>query len=282
MFGVVNRVLFILLLGAFATQATEIVHPVSAPRCNVRVFGFAEIDDDVYSADMVLSAEIALAPWISLYGDGSFRFLSYSYEYSIRDGYIHNYANLHVNGFNETYVGAKMMAPRGFLNNVGLNLGWRFPPGEGSRKNRFHRLNVEPFALYEVSRNLQIGTAVRYNTFLEDANYMPGDEVGAKFSIAWKPFWDADDVSGWFVNETFLYQARFQESENRNLKKPYRKMDDAYHGMKMTAETGYRFAGFRYGLSRAPLTLGLNYEMHVGTLFGFETGHRLGIFVALN
>lgn len=273
-----------LILGSWAGVAwgTEILRPVLAPRTFVTVAGFAELDEDVYSADMVASAEYALTDWLSIYVDGAFRFFSYSYEYSLRDGYLHNYANLHVNGFNETYVGAKLMVPRPLLKNSGVNLGWRIPPGEGSQRNRFHRLNVEPFTLYNLSRNLLLGTAFRYNMFLEESSYKTGDEVGFRMSLVWRPFWKEADLSGWLVSETFLYQKRIAESENRNLKTPYRKMDDNYQGVKMSVDVGYRFAGFKYGLNYVPLTLGLNYEMHVGTLFGFETGHRLGFFATAN
>ena len=159
------------LLGV-AAHATEILHPILPPTSKASVQGIVELDEDVYSGDMTVSLEYAPFSRFSIYADGAFRFLSYSYEYST-EGYIHNYCNLHVNGFNETYVGAKGM----ILPYLGLNVGWQFPPGEGSQKNRFHRLNVEPFGLLQFSRQLTLGTAIRYNTFLEDKNFKPGDEI---------------------------------------------------------------------------------------------------------
>ena len=257
----------ILLLVSGACLATENLHPIIPPTTSVGVQGTIELNEDVYSADMEVSAEYALHPRISVYVDGAFRFLSYSYEYST-EGYIHNYCNLHVNGFNETYAGIKLL----MLPHLGMNLGWRFPPGEGSQINRFHRLNLEPFALFQVSKRLLVGTAFRYNTFLEDKNYMPGNEVGFKASFVWKPGWNDSLNTGWQLSETFLYQARIEESENRNLDKPYRGMKDKYRGMKM------KFDAMRYfKIVSIPVGFGLNYEIHEGTLFGFETGHRIGI-----
>ena len=254
-------------LFAMATHATENLHPIMPPATSLSVQGDFELDEDVYSADMDVSAEYAILPQLSLYIDGTFRFLSYSYEYST-EGYIHNYCNLHVNGFNETYVGAKWLA----LPYLGLNAGWRFPPGEGSQKNRFHRLNIEPFSLFQFSKDLSFGTALRYNTFLEDKNYKPGDEIGFKASLAWKLGWNDSLNTGWQLSEVFLYQARIEESENRNLAGTYRAMKDKYRGMKMKFDA-IRFIRI-FGL---PIGFGLNYEIHKGTLFGFETGHRLGI-----
>ena len=247
--------------------ATEPLHPISLPTSSLSIQGTVELDEDVYSGDMEVSAEYAFHPRLSLYVDGAFRFLSYSYEYST-EGYIHNYCNLHVNGFNETYVGAKGM----ILPYLGLNVGWQFPPGEGSPKNRFYRLNVEPFGLLQFSRQLTLGTAIRYNMFLEEKNFKPGDEIGIKASFVWKPGWNDSLKTGWEFSEVFLYQARIEESENRNLDSRYRGMKDKYQGIKMKFEAirYFNIAGFSTGF-------GLNYEIHDGTLFGFETGHRVGI-----
>ena len=247
--------------------ATEPLHPISLPTSSLSIQGSVELDEDVYSGDMEVSAEYAFHPRLSLYVDGAFRFLSYSYEYST-EGYIHNYCNLHVNGFNETYVGAKGM----ILPYLGLTVGWQFPPGEGSQKNRFHRLNVEPFGLLQFSKNLILGAAIHYNTFLEDKNYKPGDEIGLKASFVWRLGWNDSLKTGWDFSEIFLYQARIEESENRNLDSRYRGMKDKYQGIKMKFEAMryFNIAGFSTGF-------GLNYEIHDGTLFGFETGHRVGI-----
>ena len=263
-----NKSVGCLILISFVTcLATEPLHPISLPTSSFSIQGTVELDEDVYSGDMEVSAEYAFHPRLSLYVDGAFRFLSYSYEYST-EGYIHNYCNLHVNGFNETYVGAKGM----ILPYLGLNVGWQFPPGEGSQKNRFHRLNVEPFGLLQFSRQLTLGTAIRYNTFLDDKNFKPGDEIGIKASFVWKPGWNDSLKTGWEFSEIFLYQARIEESENRNLDSRYRGMKDKYQGIKMKFEAMryFNIAGFSTGF-------GLNYEIHDGTLFGFETGHRVGI-----
>ena len=257
----------ILFLLAAASYATELLHPVLPPATNLGVQGAFELDEDVYSADMDVSAEYAINPRFSVYLDGAFRFLGYSYEYSTK-GYVHNYCNLHVNGFNETYAGMRAILFR----NIGLDLGWRFPPGEGSQKNRFHRLNIEPFTVLQFSRDLALGTAFRYNTFLEDKNYKPGDEIGMKVSFVWKLGWNDSLETGWQFSETFLYQTRIEESENRNLAEPYRGMKDKYKGYKMKFDVTRFFRMFGYSVG-----FGLNYEIHDGTLFGFETGHRIAI-----
>lgn len=261
----------ILLCSLAASFATESLHPVLPPATSFSVQGTVELDEDIYSGDMEASAEYAILPNLSAYVDGTFRFLSYSYEYST-DGYIHNYCNLHVNGFNETYAGIKWMA----LPYFGLNLGWRFPPGEGSQKNRFHRLNIEPFTLLQFSRRLILGMSFPYNLFLEDLNYKPGAEIGIKASMRFRLNWNEALHSGWEFSETALYKARIQDSENRNLDKPYRKMKDKYCGMKMKFDI-VRF----FNILRLPVGFGINYEIHEGTLFGFETGHRIGIEIKI-
>ena len=212
-----SRAAWILItLSPIAIWATEILRPVEAPATRFAVAGFEELDDDVYSTDMAVSAEYSPFRAFSVYADASFRFMSYSYEYST-EGYIHNYCNLHVNGFNETYIGAKFF----FLPNFGLNFNWR-----------------------------------------EDNHYKPGDEIGFKTSFIWTLGWNEVRRSGWKISETFLYQARFEESENRNLAKPYSKMKDAYRGMKMKFDAMHYFniAGISTGF-------GLNYEIHEGTPF---------------
>ena len=259
------------LLNAPVAYATEGLVPLHLPETALTVEGAEELDDDVYSNDLTVSAEYAFTDRISVYGSSSFRFASYSYEYSTK-GYIHNYCNLHVNGFNESYAGARGMLTR----NLGLDAGWRFPPGEGSQKERFHRLNAEPFVLFSATPHLLLGTALRYNTFLEDKNYRPGDEIGFKASLLWKFWWRDAEKTGWKFSEVLLYQARIQESENHNLAKNCRKMDDKYKGMKIAFALAREFRLFG-----APLELGINYTINKGTLFGFETGHRVGIMFGL-
>ena len=265
-----NKFVGCLILISFVTcLATEPLHPISLPTSSLSIQGTVELDEDVYSGDMEVSAEYAFHPRLSLYVDGAFRFLSYSYEYST-EGYIHNYCNLHVNGFNESYLGVRTL----FYRNFGLDAGWRFPPGEGSQKDRFHRLNAEPFVLFPATPHLLLGTSLRYNTFLEDKNYKPGDEIGFKASLLWKFWWSDAENTGWKFSEVILYQARIQESENHNLAKNCRKMDDKYKGMKIAFALARAFRLFN-----APLELGINYTINKGTLFGFETGHRVGIYL---
>lgn len=258
-----------LLLCAGIALATEGLVPLHFPTTALSLEEAEELDDDVYSNDLTVSAEYALTDWFSFYGSSSFRFASYSYEYST-EGYIHNYCNLHVNGFNESYLGVRTL----FYRNFGLDAGWRFPPGEGSQKDRFHRLNAEPFVLFPATRHLLLGTSLRYNKFLEDKNFEPGDEIGFKTSLLWKFWWSDSEQTGWKFSEVLLYQARFQESENHNLAKNCRKMDDKYKGMKIAFALARDFRLFG-----APLELGINYTINKGTLFGFETGHRVGIYL---
>jgi len=259
-----------LAVAAISANATEVLHPIVPSSTWISAEGAFDLDDDVYSADLNVSAEFSRTlgkGTASLYIDGAFRFLSYSYEYST-EGYLHNYCNLHVNGFNETYLGIKYMQ-KGF----GLNLGWRFPPGEGSQLNKFHRLNIEPFYTYSLSDKLILGFAGRYNYLLEESEYKPGDEIGIKASLSWKFLWNTDENTGWVFSEVILYQKRIRESENLHLSKAYRKMDDAYQGMKIRFDIAHVF-----GFAPIPTSIGLNYEVHQGTLFGFEAGHRIGIF----
>ena len=260
-----------LLLCAGIALATEGLVPLHFPTTALSLEEAEELDDDVYSNDLTVSAEYALTDWFSFYGSSSFRFASYSYEYST-EGYIHNYCNLHVNGFNESYLGVRTL----FYRNFGLDAGWRFPPGEGSQKDRFHRLNAEPFVLFPATRHLLLGTSLRYNKFLKDKNFEPGDEIGFKASLLWKFWWSDSEQTGWKVSEVLLYQARFRESENHNLAKNCRKMDDKYKGMKIAFALARDFRLFG-----APLELGINYTINKGTLFGFETGHRVGIKLGL-
>lgn len=257
--------------GAGPAHATERLHPIDFPTTQATLNGYAELDDDVYSGDMTLSMEYAPISRVSLYADASYRFLSYSYEYST-EGYIHNYCNLHVNGFNETYIGAKAILWR----THGLDISWRFPPGEGSQLNRFHRLKVEPFSVWQVSRHLALGTALRYSTFLQSANFEPGDELGLRATLAWKFGWNDERQTGWKFTHMWLYQARIQTSENHNLSRPYSEMKDKYRGLKIDYEIDRYF-----NILGAHLGFGLNYQIHKGTLFGFETGHLIGFNIKL-
>lgn len=255
---------------AFAAESLRLV---TAPRSWLEYSFWVELDEDVYSGLLTLQGEYAPCRRVSVYLDGSYRLLSYSYDYSLRDGYIHNYAKLHVSGLDETYVGVKTL----IYGPLGLDINWRFPPRDGSQKNRFQRLNVEPYGVFSLAKNLELGASVRYDTFLEDKNFLPGDELGAKASVVWRPFDVPGKAPTWLFAGTALFQSRVQESENHNLKKPYQKMDDIYQGLKMKV-SAKRYFDFM----KVPFGVGLDYEIHTGTFFGFETGHRIAVTLSAN
>ena len=269
---VVNRASFLFLptffLFSVATFARETVSPVRAPESFVLLGALAELRDDVYSGDINVAGEYAPCKCFSVYSDLAYRLISYEWNTMAHDQ-IHEMVNLRVNGLNESYLGIKLM-PFPF---AGVDVSWRLPPREGSRVNRFHRLGVSPFGLYEFSRNMTLGAAAEYFTFLEERDFQPGDELGLKGSISWKLLWDRDDHSGWKFDYVFLYRWRIQESENLHMDKPYRKMDDLYRGFRMRVDAARYFSAFKNSLGIA-----LFYEMNRGYLFGMETGHTLGLY----
>lgn len=262
------KVVLLLGLASIATFARETVSPVRAPESFVLLGALAELRDDVYSGDINVTGEYAPCNCFSIYGDFAYRLVSYEWNTMAHDQ-IHEMVNLRVNGLNESYLGMKLM-PFPF---AGVDVSWRLPPREGSRVNRFHRLGVSPFGLYEFSRNMALGAAAEYFTFLEERDFQLGDELGLKGSISWKLLWDRDDHSGWKFDYVFLYRWRIQESENLSLQKPYRKMDDLYRGYKMRVDAARYFSSFGNSLGIA-----LFYEMNRGHLFGMETGHTLGLY----
>lgn len=262
------KVVLLLGLASIATFARETVSPVRAPESFVLLGALAELRDDVYSGDINVAGEYAPCNCFSIYGDFAYRLVSYEWNTMAHDQ-IHEMVNLRVNGLNESYLGMKLM-PFSF---AGVDVSWRLPPREGSRVNRFHRLGVSPFGLYEFSRNMALGAAAEYFTFLEERDFQPGDELGLKGSISWKLLWDRDGHSGWKFDYVFLYRWRIQESENLSLQKPYRKMDDLYRGYKMRVDAARYFSSFDNSLGIA-----LFYEMNRGHLFGMETGHTLGLY----
>lgn len=255
-------------LASVAAFARETVSPVRAPESFVLLGALVELRDDVYSGDVNVAGEYAPCNCFSIYGDFAYRLVSYEWNTMAHDQ-IHEMVNLQVNGLNESYLGMKLV-PLPF---AGVDVSWRFPPREGSRVNRFHRLGVSPFGLYEFSRNMTLGAAAEYFTFLEERDFQPGDELGLKGSMSWKFLWDRDDHSGWKFDYVFLYRWRIQESENLSLRKPYRKMDDLYRGYKMRLDAARYFSSFGNSLGVA-----LFYEMNRGYLFGMETGHTLGLY----
>lgn len=255
-------------LFAVSLFARETVSPVRAPESYVLFGGIAELRDDVYSGDLNGAGEFAPCNCFSIYGDFAYRLVSYEWDTKLHNQ-NHEAVNLRINGLNESYLGMKLM-PFPF---VGLDVSWRLPPREGSRVNRFHRMGVSPFGLYDFSRNMTLGAAAEYYTFLEERNFQPGDELGLKGSISWKLLWDRNDYSGWKFDYVFLYRWRIQESENLNLDKPYRKMKDLERGFRMRVD-----AGRYYSVLGNSLGFALFYEMNRGYLFGMETGHTLGLY----
>jgi len=256
------------LLLSSAALARETISPVRAPESSVLLGTLAELRDDVYSADINTTLEYAPCRCFSIYGDFAYRLISYEWNTMLHDQ-IHEMVNLQVNGLNESYLGAKFM-PFPFL---GIDVSWRLPPREGSRVNRFHRLGVSPFGLYQFSRNMTLGAAAEYYTFLEERDFKPGDELGVKGSASWKLLWDHRNYSGWKFDYVFLYRWRIQESENLHMEKQYRKMDDLYRGFKMRIDAARYFPVFKNSLGAA-----FYYEMNRGHLFGMETGHTLGLY----
>ncbi|PWJ64207.1 hypothetical protein SAMN05720473_10482 [Fibrobacter sp. UWB15] len=268
---VLNRKLFGFLLFALmplSLFARETVSPVRAPESYVLLGGIAELRDDVYSGDINMAGEFAPCNCFSVYGDFAYRLVSYEWNTMAHDQ-IHERVNLQVNGLNESYLGVKLM-PFSF---AGVDVNWRLPPREGSRVNRFYRIGVTPYGLYDVSRRMTIGAALEYLTFLEERNFQPGDELGLKGSFSWKLLWDSDEYSGWKLDYVILYRWRIQESRNLNLDKPYQKMDDLERGFRLRVDAAHYFSIFRNSLGAA-----LFYEMNRGHLFGMETGHTLGIY----
>ena len=178
------------LLFPLSLFARETVSPVRAPESFVLLGALAELRDDVYSGDINVAGEYATCNCFSIYGDFAYRLVSYEWNTMAHDQ-IHEMVNLQVNGLNESYLGAKLM-PFPF---AGVDVSWRLPPREGSRVNRFHRLGVSPFGLYHFSRNMSLGAAAEYYTFLEERDFQLGDELGLKGSISWKLLWNRDDYS---------------------------------------------------------------------------------------
>ena len=251
------------------TFARESIHPLRLPESSIQLGGYGELLDDVYSADMQMDAEYAPCNCLSLYVDASYRFVSYEFDTMLHDQ-RHEAVNLEVNGFNETYVGAKFV-PYSFF---GVDVNWRFPPGDGSEANRFSRLGIEPFYLYNFSRSLSLGASAGYYTYLESDNFQSGDELGLKASLEWRLAYDSENRCGWLLDYVFLYRFRIQESKNLNLEKDYQKMDDLYRGFRMRMDAARYFS-----LKTHSLGIALYYEMNRGNLFGMETGHSVGLYI---
>lgn len=255
-----------LVLLASTANSRENIRPIEEPTNSVALSGLVELHDDIYSTDLNLNGEFAPCKCFSIYGDASYRFLSYQYDLMLHDQ-RHESLNLKVNGFNEPYIGVKFH-PFPFW---GIDLTWRFLPGNGSQDNRYQRLSIVPVGLYKFSPNLKLGMGIGYHTFIARDHFEPGNEVGIKASLAWRLGWNSVKNSGYEITHIFLYRWRISESRNLNMAEPYQHMNDKYRGfrMKTDATRYFKLLGKNIGL-------GLFYEINRGQIFGFETGHTIG------
>lgn len=258
-----------LCVGFFAgfLAATETVMPISPPQNSVRVGGIVELRNDVYSVDAHLLTELSPLKKFSVFSDISYRFLSYEWEALWLDQ-LHQPVNLCVNGLNETYLGFKFFATENF----GFSSHFRFAPGSGSQVDRFERIAFSPLSVYPFSAHLLLGASIDFFTFLAKDSFDPGDEIGGRISMIWKPFFRLKVPRGLQLTSVFLWRHRVQESRNLHMKKSYQKMDDKYFGFRLREEILYKFTSL-------PLGYGFVYEMNQGTLFGDETGHRVEFFL---
>ncbi|MBR6124617.1 hypothetical protein IKQ19_13655, partial [Candidatus Saccharibacteria bacterium] len=90
-------VLLSFLLCVASLFARETVSPVRAPESYALFGGLAELRDDVYSADLNVAGEYAPCTCFGVYGDFSYRLLSYEYDLMFHDQ-RHEALNLRVNG----------------------------------------------------------------------------------------------------------------------------------------------------------------------------------------
>lgn len=240
--------------------SAEALHPVDSPRHSAKVGMDVLLNDDVYSLDVGFSGEWAFCNCFSIYGDVSYRTVSYEFETMWHDQ-IHEKVNLQVNGFSSAIVGFKYF-PVAF---AGFGAHFRTPPGDGDQSDH-SRLGFEGLGLWNFSKNLKLGASLEYLHYLEDEDFAWGDELGAKLSLIWK-------IASWEMENVFLFRHRLNESLNLSLDKDYQKMDDQYGGFK------WRLSVTKYwNVQKIPLGLGAAYEMNRGTLFGFETGHRVELY----
>lgn len=259
------RTLFLLTFFSVAAFATEILKPVSRPSSEILIGGIADLRDDVYSGDGRFAAEISPIKYFSIFTDVTYRLVSYEFDTMLHDQ-IHELIDLRVNGLNATTVGTKVFP----LENYGLTFAYRFPSRDGDRRERFPRISAELQSVYDFSRRMQFGYALEFLTYGERTNFQPGNEIGSRFSCLW-------NLSNWEFTYAFLFRHRVEQSLNYNLDKPYRKMDDEYSGYRMHMGVGRNIA-----LGTLVLKPGIAYEITRGTLFGFETGHRVELLLRVS
>lgn len=255
-----DRILKIILASAAIVCALEQVLPVTPPHSAVSLGAVASLNDDVYSGDFNLSGEAALNPRLSVWGEASYRFISYQYEVMPHDQ-LHEYVNLRVSGLNSVFAGFKYF-PLEFL---GFGSSWRFHSHGGDIKEHYDRLGASLMGLYPVSPRLLLGASFDAFTYFERLDYQPGKELGGRLSFVWKP-------AKWEISEVLMYRHRINESRNLTMDGPYEGMDDEYSGIKA------RIAVSRALCEAFPFSIGIAYEMSKGTLFSFETGHFMEFF----
>lgn len=253
----------VILLALSMVHSAEMLRPVYSPENSVLVGAGAVLDDDVYSLDVVASGEWAFCECFSVYGDVSYRTLSYEFDTMWHDQ-IHEKVNLHVNGFNSALFGFKYFP----ISYAGIGMHFRTPPGSGDLKDH-SRLGIEGVGVYPFSDQMKLGASIEYLENLDEDDFEWGDEIGAKLSIVWK-------VDLWRVQNVFLYRHRLTESRNLSMDENFQKMDDLYGGLKL------RWSVARYWMvSKVPVGIEIAYEMSRGNLFGFETGHRIDLFLRI-
>lgn len=256
------RILFALMVLAGVAQAAEMLAPVAAPANSFLLSGVADLRDDVYSGDVRAAFEIAPVNFASVFVDGSYRFKTYEFNTKLH-GQIHELIDLRVEGLNATTVGAKVFP----IENFGIAIAYTFPAREGNTREHHPKFKTELQSVFPLLSWIRIGYALEYLKNFERNALQLGDELGSKASVVL-------DVWGLELAYVFLFRSRVEESVNRHLAKPYRGMGDNYQGYRMHVELS-KVCKFRLFSIRP----GVSYEMSKGYLFGFETGHRLELFV---
>lgn len=247
-----------------SANAAEFLRPVSLPQNEIRLGAIADLQDDIYSADGHLFAELALRNRVGIFLDGSYRFVSCEFNTKLHQQ-IHEIMFRDVNGLNSSLIGLEIFP---FIH-YGFAFAYTIPATNGETQERFPQMLFDLQAVFPFSRRMSFGYAFEYLTYQERTNYQPGDELGAKASLEW-------NLGGLYFSYVFLYRHRIEQSLNYNLAKPYQKMKDAYQGIRMLAELSWP-----HRLKLVTVDPGVSYQITKGTLFGFETGHRMEFFLRL-
>ena len=255
----------VVLCSTVVCGALEIVNPVFYPQSTV-VLGYSlNLDDDVYSGDVVGSVEWAVTPRWSLLLASSYRTVSYLYEISDFEQ-VHEYMDLETEGFNRSYVGFKYA----FSKYAGFESVFRSRAFGGDTKELYNGLKSSLLLFIPFSQRVFVGGSLEWTKFFERHNFEPGRELGGKLSLVWQP-------GRWRIEDVILFRTRYEDSRNLNLNEYYQKQKDQYNGVKV------RFAVERKFISdQNPLSLGLGYQLNRGHLFGRETGHLMDLYLKKN